>query len=42
MRGADINMLLAALQPDTLLERFAYRKQSGLGANKEFIKLKGS
>lgn len=39
---ADINELLQVLQPDSLLERFAYRKQANMGTNKEFIKLKGS
>jgi len=42
LRDTDINTLLAVLQPDTLLERFAYRRQAGLGANKEFLKLKGA
>lgn len=38
----DIGELLRVLQPDSLLERFAYRKQAGVaGSNKEFIKLKG-
>jgi len=40
---ADINDLLHVLQPDSLLERFAYRKRAGVaGSNKEFIKLKGT
>lgn len=31
------------MQPDSLLERFAYRKQAGIHGNtKEFIKMKGS
>ena len=35
--------LLNQLQPDSLLERFAYRKQAGMNANnKEFLKLKNS
>lgn len=39
----DIQDLLHCLQPDTLLERFAYRKQAGIHANqKDFLKLKGS
>lgn len=38
----DIQTLLKVLQPDSLLERFAYRKQANMGTNKEFIKLKGS
>jgi len=38
----DIQDLLKVLQPDSLLERFAYRKQAGVhGGNREFIKLKG-
>ena len=36
----DISELLKAIQPDSLLERFAFRKAGG--NNKEFIKLKGS
>jgi hypothetical protein len=40
---ADLNDLYKCLQHDSLLERFAYRRQAGtLGANKEFIKLKGT
>lgn len=38
----DVGELLRALKPDSLLERFAYRKQAGHHNNKEFIKLKGS
>lgn len=39
----DLKDLLKVLQPDSLLERFAYRKQAGMHANtKDFIKLKGS
>jgi hypothetical protein len=35
--------LLNCLNPDSLLERFAYRKQAGMNAHsKDFIKLKGS
>lgn len=30
------------LQPDSLLERFAYRKRNAAGANQEFLKLKGA
>jgi len=41
LRNADINTLLEQLQPESLLERFAYRKGMG-GTNKEFIKLKGT
>ena len=39
----DIQDLLHCLQPDSLLEGFAYRKQAGIHSNsKEFIKLKGA
>lgn len=37
-----ISELRNALQPDSLLERFAYRKQAGMHGNKDFIKLKGT
>lgn len=41
LKTVDINTLLECLQPDSLLERFAYRK--GINSNnKEFIKLKGT
>lgn len=33
--------MLEILQPDSLLEKFAYRKKLA-GSNKEFIKLKGT
>jgi hypothetical protein len=37
----DIQELLHCLHPDTLLERFAYRKQAGIHANhKDYNKLK--
>lgn len=39
---ADINDLLNILQPDSLLERFAYRKRNAAGTNQEFLKLKGA
>lgn len=43
LQSTDIQDLLHCLQPDSLLERFAYRKQAGIHANtKEFMKLKGS
>lgn len=43
LANVEIQDLLHCLQPDSLLERFAYRKQAGVHANsKEFIKLKGS
>lgn len=39
----DVAQLLEILQPDSLLERFAYRRKAGMtGNNKEFIKLKGT
>jgi len=41
VKEVDINTLLEVLEPDTLLERFAYRKGS-TNNNKEFIKLKGT
>ena len=42
LEDISINELLLILQPDSLLERFAYRKQAGMGNNKDFIKLKGT
>ena len=42
LRNCEIGELLRALKPDSLLERFAYRKQAGHHNNKEFIKLKGA
>jgi len=41
LKTIDINTLLECLQPESLLERFAYRKGMS-GNNKEFIKLKGT
>jgi hypothetical protein len=38
-----VDELLHILQPDSLLERFAYRKRGGVGGNgREFVKLKGT
>jgi hypothetical protein len=35
--------LANALEHDSLLERFAYRKQNGMGGNRrEFMKMKGA
>jgi acyl-CoA-binding protein len=42
LKAVDINTLLEQLKHDTLLERFAYRKNATGGGNKEFIKLKGT
>jgi len=43
LEDTDLQELLHAIQPDSLLERFAYRKQAGMHSNnKDFIKLKGS
>ena len=41
LSDVPVDVLHKTLQPDSLLERFAYRKQAGMGNNKEFIKLKG-
>ena len=41
VKAVDINTLLEQLQPESLLERFAYRKGMN-NSNKEFIKLKGT
>ena len=41
LKSIGVDVLLRTLQPDSLLERFAYRKQAGIGNNKEFVKLKG-
>ena len=39
----SIDDLLGALKHDTLLERFAYRKQNGMGGSRrEFMKMKGA
>jgi len=38
-----VDELLQVLQPDSLLERFAYRKRGGhAGSGREFVKLKGT
>jgi len=41
LKEVGINDLLGALQPEKLLERFAYRKRSA-GNAKEFVRIKGS
>lgn len=38
---ADINMLLSALEPERLLDRLAYRKNTSGAGKKSFVKLKG-
>ena len=42
VKEIEINVLLDQLQPDSLLERFAFRKGAGLGGGKDFIKIKGT
>jgi len=43
LAAVEIAELHAVLQPDSLLERFAYRRQTGMAGNsKDFIKLKGT
>ena len=43
LSDVGVDELLNVLQPDSLLERFAYRKRAGLAANgREFVKLKGT
>jgi len=37
----SLNILSDLLKPDTLFERFAARKSVGVGANKEFLEIKG-
>jgi Ca2+/Na+ antiporter len=37
----SIKELVKVLEPDTLLERFAARKENKVGANKDFIEIKG-
>lgn len=37
----NIKELVKVLEPDTLLERFAARKANQVGANKDFIEIKG-
>jgi len=41
LKEVGINELLGALQPEKLLERFAYRKRSA-GNAKEFVRIKGA
>lgn len=43
LKGVEVDVLASTLKPDSLLERFAYRKQAGMAGNtKDFIKLKGT
>lgn len=43
LSDVGVDELLNVLQPDSLLERFAYRKRAGLAANgRDFVKLKGT
>ena len=43
LASLSIDDLAGALDHDSLLERFAYRKQNGMAGNRrEFMKLKGS
>lgn len=41
LKEIPISELLATLQPEKLLERFAYRKRNQ-GNSKEFVRIKGS
>mmetsp|Transcript_3246 Transcript_3246/g.4940 ORF Transcript_3246/g.4940 Transcript_3246/m.4940 type:complete len:281 (-) Transcript_3246:75-917(-) len=41
LAAQSIKDLVKALEPDTLLERFAARKANHIGANKDFIEIKG-
>jgi hypothetical protein len=41
LSSMDVKQLHGALQPDSLLERFAARKENKIGPNKDFISLKG-
>jgi len=34
--------LYEAIQPDSLLERFAAKKANGISSNKEFLAIKGT
>ena len=42
MKGTNIKALVDLLQPDSLLERFAARKQAGVGATRDFVEIKGT
>lgn len=42
LQKVELDDLHAVLKPDTLLERFAYRKQNGMTNRRDFIKLKGA
>jgi hypothetical protein len=41
LSGIPVSELNAVLQPTTLLERFAARKENKVGANKDFVAIKG-
>ena len=41
LEGVDSNMLIQALENENVLERIAFRKQTGVGARKDFVKIKG-
>jgi hypothetical protein len=42
LKSVGVDTLLECLRADALLERFAYRKNAVTGANKEFMKMKGT
>jgi len=37
----NVNELIKAVQPDSLFERFAYRKEVAMGNPKDFLEVKG-
>lgn len=41
LEGVDSNLLIQALEHENVLERIGYRKASGVGARKDFVKIKG-
>jgi len=41
LEGVDSNLLIQALDHENVLERIAFRKQTGVGARKDFVKIKG-
>ena len=42
VENCTVDELQAVLQPNSLLDRFIAKKQSGLSTNKEFLEIKGS
>jgi len=42
LKSTNIKTLVDLLQPDSLLERFAARKQAGVAAGRDFVDIKGS